>query len=63
MITREHLLSKKTAVEPAERDEVIPVHTASSYSTPGYYPAAYRITWDEGAKEYRVALTRLVRRE
>ena len=63
MITRAHLLAKKAAVDPAERDEVIPVPMAPSYSTPGYYPGAYRITWDEDAKEYRVALTRLVRRD
>ena len=63
MITRAHLLARKAAVDPAERDEVIPVPMASSYSTPGYYPGAYRITWDDEAKEYRVALTRLVRRE
>ena len=63
MITRDHLLARKAAVNPAERDEVIAVPTPSSYSMPGYYPGAYRITWDEGAKEYRVALTRLVRRD
>jgi hypothetical protein len=63
MITRAHLLAKKAAVDPAERDEVIAVPTASSYSTPGYYPGAYRITWDDDAKEYRVALTKLVQRE
>lgn len=62
MITRAHLLARKAAVEPAERDEVIAVPMAPSYSTPGYYPGAYRITWDEEAKEYRVALTQLVRR-
>ena len=50
-------------MDPAERDEVIPVPVASSHSMPGYYPGAYRITWDEAAKEYRVALTKLVRRD
>jgi len=28
----------------------------------GYYPSAYRITYDAEAKEYRIALTQLVRR-
>jgi hypothetical protein len=63
MITRAHLLARKAAADPAERDEIIPVTMPSSYSMPGYYPGAYRITWDEGAKEYRVALTKLVRRD
>lgn len=63
MITRAHILSKKKATDPAERDEIIPVTLASSYSQPGYYPGAYRITWDEGAKEYRIALTKLVRKD
>ncbi len=63
MITRAHLLARKAAENPAERDEVIAVPTPSSYSEPGYYPGAYRITWDDEAKEYRVALTKLVRRD
>ena len=63
MITRAHLLEKKNAVDPAERDEVVAVPMAPSYSTPGYYPGAYRITWDDETKEWRVALTKLVRRD
>jgi hypothetical protein len=62
MITRDHLLARKAAADPAERDEVITVPMAPSYSSPGYYPGAYRITWDDEAKEYRVALTQLMRR-
>ena len=59
MITRAYILSKKTATDPAMIDEIIPVPTAQKYSPAGYYPSAYRITWDAQAKEYRVALTQL----
>jgi len=59
MITRAHILSKKTATDPAEIDEIIPVSTAQKYSPAGYYPSAYRITWDVQQKEYRIALTQL----
>jgi Domain of unknown function (DUF5602) len=58
MITRAYILSKKTAGY-AERDEVIPVPMAKQYSPAGYYPSAYRITWDPRMKEYRIALTHL----
>lgn len=57
MITRAYIMSKKTATDPALRDELIPVPTAPRYSPAGFYPAAYRITYDAQAKEYRVALT------
>lgn len=59
MITRTHLLAKKTVTDPAVRDEIIPIPTPARYQTPGYYPAAYRITWDPASREYRVALTQL----
>jgi len=59
MITRAYILSKKAATDHAVRDEVIPVSTAQRYSPAGYYPSAYRITWDARGKEYRVALTQL----
>jgi hypothetical protein len=59
MITRAHILAKKTATDPAVIDEIIPVSTAQRYSPAGFYPSAYRITWDAQAKEYRVALTQL----
>jgi hypothetical protein len=63
MITRAHILAKKTATDPAVRDEVIPVPTAQQYSPAGYYPAAYRIAWDAKTKEYRIALTQLAWRD
>jgi hypothetical protein len=59
MITRAYILSKKTATDPAVIDELIPVPTAQQYSPAGYYPSAYRITWDAQAKEYRIAVTQL----
>lgn len=59
MITRAYILAKREATDPAVRDEVIPVSTAQRYSPAGYYPSAYRITYDPQAKEYRIALTQL----
>jgi hypothetical protein len=61
MITRAHIVAKKTATDTTERDEIIPVPTPKVYARPGYYPAAYRITWDEDTREYRIALTKLER--
>jgi hypothetical protein len=59
MITRAYILSKKAATDPSEIDEIIPVSTAQNYSPSGYYPSAYRITWDAQQKEYRIAVTQL----
>jgi hypothetical protein len=59
MITRAHIIAKKTATDTTERDEIIPIPTPEAYEAPGYYPSAYRITWDEEAREYRIALTNL----
>jgi hypothetical protein len=63
MITRAYILAKKTATDPAVRDEVIPVSVAARHSPAGYYPDAYRIQWDPSIREYRVALTELVYRQ
>lgn len=59
MITRAYILSKKTETDPAKVDEIIPVSTAPKYSPAGFYPSAYRISWDAQQKEYRIALTQL----
>jgi hypothetical protein len=59
MITRAYLMAKHDATDPAVRDELIPVSTPAHYAPAGYYPNAYRITYDAQAKEYRVALTQL----
>jgi Domain of unknown function (DUF5602) len=59
MITRAYIAAKHDATDPAVRDELIPVPTAAHYAPAGFYPSAYRITWDPQAKEYRVALAQL----
>ena len=59
MITRAYILEKKTATDPSVVDELVPVPTAQKYSPAGFYPSAYRITWDAQQKEYRIALTQL----
>jgi hypothetical protein len=63
MITRAHILEKKTTNDPAVRDQVLPLPLPAKYQTPGYYPAAYRITWDADAREYRIALADLTWRK
>lgn len=59
MITRAHIMEKRNAQDAKVRDEVIPISVPARVHVPGYYPAAYRIAWDAEAKEYRVALTQL----
>jgi len=49
MITRAYLLSHP--------DELIPIPQPARYPKPGWYPSAYRITFDAQAKEYRVGMT------
>jgi hypothetical protein len=63
MITRDYILAKKTAMDSTVRNEVIEIPVAPRYSPAGYYPNAYRISWDPTAREYRVALTGLAWRE
>jgi hypothetical protein len=63
MITRAYIVAKKTATDPAVRSEVIPIPTQTQVATAGYYPSAYRVAWDETAKEYRIALADLAWRE
>jgi hypothetical protein len=63
MITRAFILGRKAATMPAQRDTVIPLPAAPQHRTGGYYPAAYRVTYDARAKEYRIALTQLAWRE
>jgi hypothetical protein len=55
MITRAHLLTQP--------DEIIPVPQPAKYGVAGWYPTAYRVTFDRPANEYRVALTGLTWRE
>lgn len=63
MITRAYILSKREATDPSVRDEIVPVSTPERRATAGYYPSAYRITYDPTAKEYRVAMTQLAWRD
>jgi hypothetical protein len=62
MVTRAHILEKKSTTDASVRDEVIQLPLPAQYQVPGYYPNAYRIQWDEHAREYRIALTQLVER-
>jgi len=63
MITRAYLLAKKSTTDAAVRDELLPLEMPAEVAAPGYYPGAYRITWDGEAREYRIALTTLSWRE
>jgi hypothetical protein len=55
MITKAYLESKP--------DFSTQIPTIQRYGTPGFYPGAYSIRWDAQAKEWRIALTQLVKRE
>ena len=55
MITREYLLRRTT--------ETVAVRQPAKYVDPGWYPSAYRIEYDEGAREYHVALVDFAWRE
>lgn len=57
MITRAYILAKRSATDPLVRDERIAISVPARVQTPGYYPTAYRIAWDEAEQVYRVALT------
>jgi hypothetical protein len=59
MITRDYVAAKRDATDPAARDEIIAIPTLGRRQVPGYYPNAYRITYDAETNEYRIALTRL----
>ena len=63
MVTRAFILGRKAAMAPAQRDSVMPLPTPAQVRTGGYYPAAYRVTYDALAKEYRIALTQLTQRD
>ena len=62
MITRSYIMSKKGESQPEARDEIIAIPTPEAVGEPGYYPTAYRIAWDADAQVYRIALTKLERR-
>jgi len=62
---------KFTFVEPmitlaylqSHPDEHISISVPSSYAAPGFYPTAYRVSYDAATKETRVALSDLVLRQ
>jgi hypothetical protein len=62
MITRAYIMAKRDSAN-AVRDEIIPVSVAQRYEPAGFYPGAYRITWDAQSKEFRIALTQLAWKE
>ncbi len=55
MITRAFLLTKP--------DLTVPLPQSAQVEKPGYYPTNYRITYDATAREYRIALGSLVKRQ
>ena len=55
MIAKSFLESKPTVS--------VPIGQAQRVQQPGFYPAAYEIRYEAGAKEYRVTLTGLVNRQ
>jgi hypothetical protein len=59
MITRDYIAAKRTSSDPALRDEIVEMPTPAHRQVPGYYPRAYRISYDAVTHEYRIALTRL----
>ena len=56
MITRDFILSTR---DGAASEVAFAVPSAARYEPAGLYPAGYRITWDAGRREFRVALTDL----
>ncbi len=54
MITRAYLLTQP--------DVTTPISVPARYAQPGWFPTAYRVTYDAQTKEYLIALTRLVSR-
>jgi hypothetical protein len=60
MITREFILAHR-ADTTTTRTFALPA--AQRYVPAGFYPASYRIAWDASAREYRIALTELSRRD
>ena len=63
MVTRAFILGRKAATAAAQRDSVMPLPGAQRHRPAGFYPGAYRVAYDAQAKEYRIALTQLTRRD
>lgn len=58
MIFAEPMVTK--AFLESKPDFRAPVATPARYAAAGHYPTEYRVYWNEGTKEYRVALAGLV---
>ena len=63
MVTRDFILGRKAATTAASRDSVMQLPQPAAVRESGWYPSAYRVTWDAQAKEYRIALTQLELRD
>ena len=57
MITREYIMAKRDATDPAVRNEVIAIPTSAAHPGGAFKPNAYRIQYDAQAKEYRIGMT------
>lgn len=55
MVAKSYLETKPAAI-------VTPIKLPAQYATPGYQPVAYLVGYDTSAREYRIALTGLVKR-
>lgn len=62
MITRDFIMSRRTAATASQRDTVMMLPMGAQVSPAGSYPAAYRVMWDATANEYRIALTQLTQK-
>jgi hypothetical protein len=60
MIFAEPMVTK--AFLETKPDFRAPIATPARYAAAGHYPTEYRVYWNEGTKEYRVALVGLVER-
>lgn len=61
LIFAEPMITK--AFLEARTDSSFALPAAARYPKPGYHPTTYRVRWDDAAREYRVSLTGLVRRD
>jgi len=55
MVTKAFLETKPATL-------VVPIKLPAQYATTGYHPTSYTVSYDATTKEYRVALSGLIRR-
>jgi len=63
MITRSFILGRKTAALEAQRDSIIKLDEPQAYGAPGYFPGAYRVTYEASSGQYLIALTQLTQKQ